>query len=136
MKKIVLIACSNKKFPSKSKAKNLYISPLFTLCLQYAQSLNSDKIYILSAKHGLVDSEQRLKPYNKTLNTMAAKQIKTWAGRVLNQLKKVSDPERDEYIFLAGNNYRRYLIPHLRKYKVPLKGLRIGEQLQYLKNQT
>ena len=51
MAQIILVACASKKAGSKSKAKNLYISNLFALNMQYAESLHPDKIFILSAKH-------------------------------------------------------------------------------------
>jgi len=49
MKKIVLISCVSKKLHHKSKAQDLYVSSLFLKNLQYAKSLNPDKIFILSA---------------------------------------------------------------------------------------
>ena len=54
-KTIVLIPCVSKKLNYGAKAKDLYISPLFKYSLAYARKLNPDMIYILSAKHRLVD---------------------------------------------------------------------------------
>jgi len=51
---------------------------------------------------------------------------------VISQIKKVADLERDHFVILAGDRYRKYLVPHLTSYDVPLEGLRIGEQLQRL----
>ena len=67
MAKIVLISCVSKKLSHKSKAQELYISPLFRKNIQYAKSLNPDKIFILSAKYGLIKLEEEIEPYNKTL---------------------------------------------------------------------
>jgi len=133
MKKIILISCVSKKLPYKSKAKDLYTSPLFRYNLKYAQSSNPDKIFILSAKYGLLELEQEIQPYNKTLNKTSTKEIKIWADSILNELQKVSDLNKDEFIFLAGERYRRYLIPHITHYKIPMKGLGIGRQLKWLK---
>jgi len=47
-----------------------------------------------------------------------------------------ADLQRDHFIILAGERYRHFLLPHLTFCEVPLKGLRIGEQLQYLKKQV
>lgn len=41
--------------------------------------------------------------------------------------------ENDEVIFLAGEKYRKYLINQICNYKIPMKGLTIGKQLQFLK---
>ena len=132
MKKIVLISCVSQKRTHQSKAKDLYISALFKKNLAYARRLNPDVIYILSAKYGLLDLETEIDPYNLTLNTMSAGQIRSWADKVLQQLSQVADLNNDHFIFLAGMKYRKYLLPHLRSFEVPLEGLTIGRQLQAL----
>jgi hypothetical protein len=134
--RIVLISCASKKLPGKAKARDLYSSSLFKLNLKYAQSLNPDKIFILSAKYGLLSIDEEIEPYNQTLNTMPDEGIKQWASRVIEQLISVSDLEKDEFTFLAGEKYRKYLIPKIKNYKIPLKGLGIGRQLKYLKEKT
>jgi len=136
MKKIVLISCASKKLPRKSRAKDLYISPLFKLNLKYARTLNPDDIFILSAKHGLLELDKDIDPYDETLNDMYTSEIKTWAVKVSNQIRKKADVNKDYFIFLAGQNYRKYLIPELSFYEIPLEGLAIGKQLQYLKRQV
>jgi cytoplasmic iron level regulating protein YaaA (DUF328/UPF0246 family) len=132
MAKIVLISCVSKKLHHKSKAQNLYVSPLFQKNLRYAKSLNPDKIFILSAEYGLLDLNREIEPYDKTLNKMSSNEIKEWANSVLSQLQKVSNLGRDEFVFLAGNNYRKFLLPHIKNYKIPLLGLGIGKQLKWL----
>ena len=131
--KIVLISCVSKKLDEKSKARDLYVSPLFKYNLQYAQLLCPDKIFILSAKYGLLSLDDEIKPYNETLNNMSDAGIRNWAEMVLEKLKEVSDLENDEFVFLAGDRYRKYLLPYLKNYKIPLKGLGIGKQLGFLK---
>lgn len=135
-KQIVLISCVSQKLPHRAKAKNLYVSTLFRLNLKYAYSLGADGIYILSAKHGLLSLEQEIDPYEQTLNNMRANEIKDWASLVLSQLNDVASLEDTEFTFLAGDKYRKYLMPHINNAKIPLKGLRIGEQLQRLKELT
>lgn len=135
-KKIVLISCASKKRSVRSQAKDLYISTLFELNLKYADTLNPDAIYILSAKYGLLNLETEIEPYNLTLNNMTGNEIKEWALRVLNQLGEKTDLINDHFTFLAGDKYRRYLISSLKSYEVPLEGLPIGKQLQYLKRNT
>ena len=132
MKKIVLISCVSQKRTYRSKAKDLYISALFKKNLAYARRLNPDAIYILSAKYGLLDLETEIDPYNLTLNTMSAGEIRNWAEKVLQQLSQVANLNDDHFIFLAGMKYRKYLLPHLRSYEIPLEGLTIGRQLQAL----
>jgi hypothetical protein len=133
MEKIILISCASKKLENKAKAKDIYSSPLFKLNIRYALSLKPDKIFILSAKYGLLDLEQEIEPYNLTLNNLKDPQIKNWATRVLEELEKKADLKQDEFIFLAGEKYRKYLTPQIINYKIPLKGLGIGKQLKFLK---
>ena len=135
-KQIVLISCVSEKLKSKSKAKNLYQSTLFKKSLKYAESLNSDYIFILSAKYGLVGLEEEIEPYDKTLNKMPVNEKKEWAKNVLVQLEEVVDLKNDDFIFLAGMNYRKYLVPEIKNYKIPMEGLPIGKQLQWLKRST
>ncbi len=134
MKKIILISCVSKKLATKAKAKNLYISPLFKYNIKYVQTFNADLIFILSAKYGLLDTEREIEPYEVTLNNMKTLEIKAWSEIVLRQLSEVTDLEKDEFTFLAGLKYRKFLLPHIKNYQIPLEGLPIGKQLQFLKN--
>ena len=133
MAKIVLISCVSKKLNHRAKAGDMYISPLFKMGLGYARSLNPDNIYILSAKYGLLGLETEIEPYEVTLNKMPDKEIREWAEVVVAGLEKTANLKEDEFIFLAGERYRKYIIPHLTKYSVPMKGLGIGKQLKFLK---
>jgi len=134
MQKIILISCSSTKLDHIAKAKNLYISPLFKYNLKYAQSFSPAKIFILSAKYGLLSLEQEIEPYNETLNKATDSQIKDWAEKVIVSLQKETNLVQDEFVFLAGEKYRRHLVPRLVNYSIPMKGMLIGEQLSYLKN--
>ena len=136
MKNIVLISCVSKKLDKKSTAENLDISSLFKKNLTYAKSLNPSEIYILSAEHGLLKLTDEIEPYDKTLNNMRSNEIKEWSKKVIYELKSLTDLEKDEFTFLAGEKYRKFLIPELSNVKIPMKGLKIGKQLQWLTKQN
>ena len=136
MKTIILISCASRKADRISKARDLYSSALFRLNLAYAEQLRPDAIYILSAKHGLLALDDKITPYNETLNDMSTAQIRVWADRVHRQLQAVTNVAADRFIFLAGVNYREYLAPRLPHHEVPLRGLPIGKQVQRLKKLT
>lgn len=136
MKKIVLISCVSKKKPCKAKAAELYVSPLFLGYLRYAKSQKPDDIFILSAKYGLLELDSEIEPYNLTLKDMSSAQVRAWADDVLEQLRKRADLRSDQFILLAGDRYRKYIVPHLVSYEVPFQGMTIGKQLQYLSAQT
>jgi len=133
MATIVLISCASKKLPHRARAKDLYVSPLFRAALQYAQRFSPDKIFILSAKYGLVQLNDEIDPYNVTLKDMPVRDRKDWASKVLQAIRRYCDLERDHFVILAGNRYREYLLPYLKSYEIPLEGLSIGRQLQYLR---
>ncbi len=133
MKKILLISCVSKKLEYKAKAENLYISTLFRLSLVYAKKLKPDKIFILSAKYGLLNLNDEIVPYNETLNDKSTSDIKVWAKKVVIELEKLTNLGNDLFIFFAGKKYRKYILPYINNYEIPLKGLRIGEQLKFLK---
>lgn len=132
-KRIVLIACASKKRTRRTRARDLYDSPLFNLSLQYAEKLAPDEIFVLSAKHGLLPLDKEIDPYEQTLNDMRSNEIKQWANRVREQIKQVCSIDETEFTFLAGNKYRKHLLPRIKNSKIPLEGLGIGKQLQKLK---
>jgi cytoplasmic iron level regulating protein YaaA (DUF328/UPF0246 family) len=136
VKKVVLISCVSKKLATAAAAQDLYTSTLFRLNLEYAKSIDPDAIFILSALYGLVTLHQIISPYDITLNNMKAADRKAWASQVIEQLERRLVIPDTHFIFLAGQRYRQYLIPHMPSYEIPLQGMRIGEQLQYLKRQT
>ena len=80
--------------------------------------------------------DQEVDTYEQTLNNMHASEIKVWANEVIEKIGKVASLDDDEFIFLAGEKYRKYLIPHIRNSSFPLEGLPIGKQLRYLKELT
>ena len=130
---VVLISCVAKKKNIASLAKDLYVSPLFRGAYQYAKKIKADKIFILSAKHGLLETDDIIEPYDETLNTKKKKEIQQWADGVIAALDQKADLHNDKFTILAGQRYRKYLISHLRTYSIPLEGLSIGKQLSFYK---
>lgn len=136
MKNIILISCVSKKLNIKSTVESIYTSSLFKKNLTYAKSLEPHEIFILSAKYGLLKLTDEIEPYDKTLNKMRSKEIEEWAKEVINQLKSVADLKNDKFTFLAGDKYRKHLLTVLNRVEIPMKGLKIGEQLQWLTKQN
>lgn len=134
MKAICLVACAARKHEGVHAAKDLYDSALFQKSRRFAES-RADIWYILSAKHGLLDPEKRIGKYDNTLNTMSKLERADWSDKVLSDLSKLI-ASGDRVIILAGKNYREFLEQRLRNLgidiKVPMEGMRIGQQLQWL----
>lgn len=138
MARICLISCVSMKAGTKKKASELYLSPLFKGAKEFAIN-NSDRWYILSAKYGLVSPESNIEPYDATLNKMTTENKRNWAKSVYRSLVRCTQTD-DEITFLAGANYRKYLIPLLadrgNRVLTPMEGLSIGKQLKWLKEQN
>ena len=134
--RVVLIGCSSTKLQTEEKveATKLYNSTLFKYSLKYAHSLNPDKIFILSALHGLVKPDDMIGPYNYSLLDMSRFMRQMWATDILSNLTKEGcNLSEDEFVIIAGQRYREYLLPSLQNVSIPLNGLNIGEQLSRLK---
>jgi len=133
-KTIVLVACVSMKREKAMSARLLYCAPWFKKASACADRIG-DEWYILSAKYGLLRPDQEIPPYNKTLNTMPAQERRTWAKKVASDLQKILH-SGDRVILLAGIRYRENLIEPIKRLgctiEIPMKGLRIGEQLSWL----
>lgn len=128
----VFIACVKTKRSSRCKAKDMYISPLFKKAYQYAlKFVPDDKIYILSAKYGLIHSSYMIDPYEKTLNAERDKERRIWAYNVIQQMKNSNIPLNASIMLLGGVNYTKYLSMVLKNASCPLKGLGMGKTLQW-----
>ena len=133
MKTIVLISCVSQKENTAVVAEGMYKSPLFRKSLAYAKKLvTDDAIYILSAKHHLLPLDKVIDPYNETLNRMRKEDRTAWGAKVIEQLREVANLQEDKFIILAGEKYIEPIKDCLTNIELPLKGMRIGQRLQYL----
>lgn len=143
--KIALIGCTKTKAKSKCKAIDMYMpSTYYRLRREYAEKvlkIKEENIFILSAKHYLLDPTTVIKPYNVSLSSFTEQEKKEWAEKVLEQFleKKFSKEDIKIYI-LAGSDYSRYLEKMLidEGYEVinVLKGKGgIGNQIGWLKDE-
>ncbi|MBN2019681.1 MAG: hypothetical protein JW749_05595 [Sedimentisphaerales bacterium] len=134
MARICLVACVSLKDTHKKKAGDIYLSPLFKKAKEFANK-NFDRWYILSAKYGLIAPNKLIEPYEKTLNTMPREDRHKWTEKVFEEIK-THTKANDEITFIAGTRYRQGLTPLLlkrgNKVQVPMEGLGIGKQLQWL----
>jgi hypothetical protein len=137
-RKIVLVSCVKEKRRGRCKARDLYVSAWFKSARAFVEA-SSVSWWILSAQHGLLSPRTTVGPYNLTLNTMPASRRRRWADRVWARLRGRVH-EGDEVVFLAGARYRENLIDRLETHgchvRVPMEGLRLGEQLKWLTRRT
>ena len=130
--KIALISCSKTKLSGVHPAKDLYCSTRFKLAWKYAEP-RYDEVYILSAKHGLLAPDRRIRAYDLSLNKMPGAARIKWAERVARQVRATISP-RAILEFYCGRAYRDPLAEMLEDYQTttPLLGMNRGEQLQWL----
>ena len=138
MKALFLVSCVSRKRSQPSKAKDLYISDWFVKARAYVEHAGAEW-FILSAEYGLVAPETVIAPYERTLNAMGIADRRVWASNVTRALEpKLHGVER--VVILAGARYREFLVGAIQDHKiaveVPLEGMRIGEQLSWLKRTT
>lgn len=132
MKTIVLISCSSQKGSSATTAEQLYASSLFKKSLARAKKLNPDAIYILSGKHHLLSLDKVIEPYNQKVSSKKAEN-EAWGAEVIEQLKKVTDLQKDKFIIYAGKDYVTPLKGSLKNVILPFDGVKgNGEMLQRL----
>ena len=132
--KIYVVSCVSKKGEHACAARDLYVSDWFGKARRFAEA-SGCPWYILSAKHGLVSPDTEIERYEQTLTTMRVAERRAWGERVAAQLAE-DVPDVSKVVFLAGAKYREFLVPLLAgrgvEVSVPMKGMRIGKQLQWL----
>ncbi|NLW49210.1 MAG: hypothetical protein GXY86_17995, partial [Firmicutes bacterium] len=89
-------------------------------------------VFILSAKYGLLEENDRISPYEFTLKQLPYNRRVDWAQYVLKQLRPKCDIDNDEFIILAGKDYYETILPELKYYSLPLEHLSMGQRISAL----
>ena len=132
---IGLVSCSAQKLSHDAPARELYCSSLFKKSLAYAEA-HCEKTYVLSARHGLVELDQVLKPYDQTLSKQSKQMRQVWGNRVAGMMFQLHPSH--QFLLLAGADYMlaiRHGTRHecQKQIEEPLRGMMIGERLAFLK---
>lgn len=136
---IVVIPCGGTKRDHAARAVQLYTGTYFKANRAYALSLVSmDRLFILSARHGLIRATTWLEPYNQTFDRPG--HVKR--ERLAEQVCELGIADED-VIVLGGGLYRdaiqglfkraRYLVDEIAP---RLKDARMGYQIQWLNTHT
>lgn len=106
---VVLISCTKAKFNELMPAKDLYAaSAWFRSAWAYARSRATNPmfdIYILSAKHGLVNPTRPLEPYDYQMPTRIVPRL-NWAIKVRTALRCIYADRKVCFWLIAGKHYR------------------------------
>ena len=81
-RRLFLVSCVKTKLPRRAAAKDLYISDWFRKARACVESTGCPWA-LLSAEYGLLDPDEVIRPYEKTLNAMPVAERRSWANEVL-----------------------------------------------------
>ncbi len=139
-KTIVVVGCGKLKMNHAAPARDLYTGQLFRAAREWAEA-NADAWCILSAKHGVIDPDTVVEPYDVRMQRGGGShdflrqirhqfQAAPYSRHVQVIGKTVIKPR---VIILAGADY----VPALAEYnpELPLAGLGVGQRLQWFKQQ-
>lgn len=119
---IVFVACSKSKLKTNKpvKAKDLYTpSAIFCKRMAYAKKITStDKIFILSAKYGLLKLDDEVEYYDCYLGSANALYKFEWKQKVLKQMKDAGIDFKEEVYFATGSEYWKMLTSSFKNFKV------------------
>jgi hypothetical protein len=138
--RIGLIGCVKSKRTSRARAKDLYTSPLFLGRRRFVES-TCDRWFILSAEHGLVNPEEDLDPYDKTLTKASVSERRAWSRNVFASLQReLGDLREMTFEIHAGRSYYDFgLLESLQQseasVELPVRGLPLGRQLAFYQRQ-
>ncbi len=137
---VYLVACAKTKAAQPCAAKDLYRSDWFRKARAYVEA-QSAPWFILSARHGLLDPDAVVAPYEANLPRMCKLDRRAWATKVHHALfaKRLLPVFGRRIVFLAGAVYREHLEPGLTlngrdpgAVETPMRGLGLGQQLAWL----
>jgi hypothetical protein len=133
-----LVSCVSQKRSHPMPAKDLYCSDWFTKARAYVEAQKGRRL-VLSAKHGMVEPDQVIAPYEETLYDKTAEERRNWATSVADEVSRRMR-RGDRVVILAGSLYREHLVPLLKEHgcevEVPMRGLGIGQQKAWLKRRV
>ena len=133
--RVVLLGCVKHKLDHPAPAKSLYVSPLWLGRRAYAQASGNPWL-ILSAKHGLLDPDQQIAPYDVALRELDAIARGRWGDRVIAALlERYGALDGITFEIHAGAAYRHAITPALTtlgaSVDAPLSRLTMGRQLSW-----
>jgi hypothetical protein len=128
-----LLSCGKAKQPGQHPARDLYTSPLFRTSLAYLESV-CHEVYILSAKHGLLELDARVESYDARL-PQRTEDLECWARNVEASLRlRFVKGQAMLPVQIVGMAGRNYLEPLQQKmdwvvaWTLPLDGMSIFQR--------
>lgn len=122
MKKIVLLAKSEKTKEYPTTAKNMYWeSHIFRVLYKYAQII-ADEVYILSPRYGVLDVNEIVGGEDEQLEEWSKMRRQKWGHHILIELAKKVNLQNDRFEILTEEIYYESIIKGMNYYRLPLEG--------------
>ena len=110
---VFLVMCTRRKCDAPAPAQDLYTSPFFVSARRVVESTGA-RWFVLSGRHGLVEPQTVLAPYDLYLADLPAPARQEWARGVGRALRpRLSTGDR--ITLLAEPVYGEFLVPLLRE---------------------
>lgn len=131
-----LVSCSKSKLDHAAPARELY-SPSFVFdrSARYVEQ-HCDEWFVLSAKHGLVDPDAVLEPYDETLAGAPKARREAWAEEVRAALRERYEGRPVKFVLMAGRSYSGAVEGLDAEVEEPLKGMGTGFRRRWLAANT
>lgn len=138
--------CGKAKREGRHPARQLYTGALFRAQLAHAEA-TADEVLILSAFHGVVEPDQELLAYDRTLNGATLAEREHWASRVLSALDHRYPGLLLDVVVYAGAAYADPIEAAIRRrraagggfslqyFRRPLGRLPVGKRLAWFRRE-
>lgn len=137
--RVGLVACAKTKRDREAPARELYKSGLFTLSLAHAEK-RCDETFVVSAAHGLLELDQVVQPYDRTLRDLPKKERLAWGSRLVDAVAGRYGPLALHVLVFAGLDYLEPIEAAARRrawvLEAPLARKTIGQRLAWLKSEA
>jgi hypothetical protein len=141
--RVALVGCGADKREGRHAARDLYVGSLFRAGLGHAEA-TADEVLIVSAHHHLVELDQEIAAYDRSLASLRKIEREAWAERVVRDLVAHYRGVSVELTFYAGALYVDAIVGALRRWQrsgggiawrwsTPLAGLSVGQRLRWYK---
>jgi hypothetical protein len=141
--RVALVGCGADKREGRHAARDLYTGSLFRAGLSHAEA-TADEVLIVSAHHHLVELDQEIGAYERSLASMRKIEREAWEERVVGDLVARYSGVPIELTVYAGAMYADAIAGALRRWQrsgggvawrwsTPLAGLSVGYRLRWYK---
>lgn len=134
---MALVSCTGPTQSHATRARDHFTAPLFQALCRHAER-EAGRWFLLSAEHGLLDPDTVIAPSSTVLDRKDVKRLKAWSAKVIEQLTPQLDGI-ERIVLLANARSREFLLDFLREdgrqVEIPLEGLSLGAQLDWLQRQ-